>query len=152
MNDNPSSAPGVAMTFTEAELDYLRGQRLGRLATPHPDGTLQVSPVGFGVNTELGTIDIGGRDLAASRRYRKVAANGQAAFVVDDITSTQPWVVRCLEIRRTRRGDREPGRFERECRRPDHPAASPADHQLRRGSRESGRGQAECGLSAHRSG
>ena len=87
------------MIFTEAELDYLRGQRLGRLATRHPDGTLQVSPVGFGVNAELGTIDIGGRAMAASRKYRNVAANGEAAFVVDDIASTQPWVVRCLEIR-----------------------------------------------------
>ena len=87
------------MTFTEAELDYLRSQRLGRLATQHPDGTLQVSPVGFGVNAELGTIDIGGRNMAASRKYRNVAANGRAAFVVDDIASTQPWVVRCLEIR-----------------------------------------------------
>lgn len=87
------------MTFTEAELAYLGRQRLGRLATQHPDGTLQVSPVGFGVNTDLGTIDIGGRDMAASRKYRNVAANGAAAFVVDDIASTQPWVVRCLEIR-----------------------------------------------------
>ena len=87
------------MIFTEAELAYLDQQRLGRLATRHPDGTLQVSPVGFGVNTELGTIDIGGHDLAASRKYRNVAANGAAAFVVDDIASVQPWVVRCLEIR-----------------------------------------------------
>jgi pyridoxamine 5'-phosphate oxidase family protein len=87
------------MTFTEAELAYLGRQRLGRLATQHPDGTLQVSPVGFGVNTDLGTIDIGGRDMAASRKYRNVAANGAAAFVVDDIASVQPWVVRCLEIR-----------------------------------------------------
>ena len=87
------------MIFTEAELAYLDQQRLGRLATQHPDGTLQVSPVGFGVNAELGTIDIGGRDLAASRKYRNIAANGAAAFVVDDIASVQPWVVRCLEIR-----------------------------------------------------
>lgn len=87
------------MIFTEVELDYLRHQRLGRLATQHPDGTLQVSPVGFGVNTELGTIDIGGRAMAASRKYRNVAANGAAAFVVDDVVSTQPWTVRCLEIR-----------------------------------------------------
>ncbi|GAA2059263.1 PPOX class F420-dependent oxidoreductase [Catenulispora yoronensis] len=87
------------MTFTEAELAYLHQQRLGRLATQHPDGTLQVSPVGFGVNTELGTIDIGGRAMAASRKYRNVAANGKAAFVVDDIPSVQPWTVRCLEIR-----------------------------------------------------
>lgn len=87
------------MTFTEAELAYLADQRLGRLATQHPDGTLQVSPVGFGVNPALGTIDIGGHSMAASRKYRNVAANSAAAFVVDDIASVQPWVVRCLEIR-----------------------------------------------------
>ena len=87
------------MIFTEAELEYLARQRLGRLATQQPDGTLQVSPVGFGVNTDLGTIDIGGRDMAASRKYRNVAANGQAAFVVDDLAAVQPWTVRCLEIR-----------------------------------------------------
>lgn len=87
------------MIFTEAELEYLARQRLGRLATQQPDGTLQVSPVGFGVNTALGTIDIGGHAMAASRKYRNVAANGRAAFVVDDIASLQPWTVRCLEIR-----------------------------------------------------
>jgi pyridoxamine 5'-phosphate oxidase family protein len=38
------------MIFTEVELEYLAGQRLGRLATSQPDGTLQVSPVGFRYN------------------------------------------------------------------------------------------------------
>jgi hypothetical protein len=31
------------MAFTQAELDYLATQPLGRLATLAPDGTLQVS-------------------------------------------------------------------------------------------------------------
>jgi pyridoxamine 5'-phosphate oxidase family protein len=96
------------MIFTEAELAYLASQRLGRLATAQPDGTLQVSPVGFGVNTDLGTIDIGGRAMASSRKYRNVAANGRAAFVVDDIASVQPWVVRCVEIRGTAEAIPEP--------------------------------------------
>jgi pyridoxamine 5'-phosphate oxidase family protein len=96
------------MIFTEAELAYLASQRLGRLATAQPDGTLQVSPVGFGVNTDLGTIDIGGRAMASSRKYRNVAANGRAAFVVDDIASVQPWVVRCVEIRGTGEAIPEP--------------------------------------------
>ena len=85
--------------FTEGEIAYLASQRLGRLATAQPDGTLQVSPVGFSYNEALQTIDIAGRDMAASRKFRNVAANGRAAFVVDDIASLQPWVVRCLEIR-----------------------------------------------------
>ncbi|MEN3535273.1 PPOX class F420-dependent oxidoreductase [Microbispora sp. ZYX-F-249] len=87
------------MIFTEREIEYLDGQRIGRLATLQPDGTLQVSPVGFRYNRELGTIDIGGRDMAASRKFRNVLANGKVAFVVDDVPSVDPWQVRCLEIR-----------------------------------------------------
>jgi pyridoxamine 5'-phosphate oxidase family protein len=87
------------VSFTDAELDYLAAQPLGRLATAKPDGTLQVSPVGFSYNAATGTIDIGGHNMAASRKFRNVAANGRVAFVVDDIVSTDPWRVRCLEIR-----------------------------------------------------
>jgi len=85
--------------FTQPELDYLATQRLGRLATVQPDGTLQVNPVGFTYNPDTRTIDIGGYNMTASRKYRNVAANRRAAFVVDDVPSVDPWRVRCLEIR-----------------------------------------------------
>jgi pyridoxamine 5'-phosphate oxidase family protein len=87
------------MVFTDAELEYLHSQRLGRLATLAPNGTLQNSPVGFDVDAEAGVINIYGRDLGNSRKFHNVAANGKAAFVVDDIVSFDPWSVRCLEIR-----------------------------------------------------
>ncbi len=87
------------MTFTTSESDYLGTQQLGRLATVHPDGTLQVNPVGYRYNPESATIDIVGFGLAKSRKYRNVMNNGRVAFVVDDIVSTEPWRVRCLEIR-----------------------------------------------------
>ncbi|MEU4160991.1 PPOX class F420-dependent oxidoreductase [Actinoplanes sp. NPDC026670] len=87
------------MTLTAQEIEYLAGQRLGRLATVQPDGTLQVSPVGFAWNAETATIDIRGFNMAASRKFRNVADNGRVAFVVDDLPSTSPWRVRCLEIR-----------------------------------------------------
>ncbi len=86
-------------TFSAAELEYLAGQRLGRLATAGPRGRLQNSPVGFHVNTDTGTIDIGGRNMGASQKFRNVRANGQAAFVIDDLVSVQPWTVRGMEIR-----------------------------------------------------
>jgi pyridoxamine 5'-phosphate oxidase family protein len=85
--------------FTDEELAYLESQPIGRLATIQPDGTLQNNPVGFGVNQELGTIDIGGYNMARSRKFRNVAANGRAGFVVDDVYSTDPWRVRLLEVR-----------------------------------------------------
>lgn len=85
--------------FTQGELAYLADQRLGRLATAQPNGTLQVSPVGFTYNAETTTIDIRGFRMAASQKFRNVADNGRVAFVVDDVRSVDPWRVRCLEIR-----------------------------------------------------
>ncbi|WP_280418646.1 PPOX class F420-dependent oxidoreductase [Nocardia carnea] len=86
-------------TFTPEHLDYLAGQRLGRLATVAPDGSPQNNPVGFRYNPELGTIDIAGWNMGRSRKFRNLAKNARVAFVVDDIASVQPWRVRCLEIR-----------------------------------------------------
>jgi pyridoxamine 5'-phosphate oxidase family protein len=79
----------------------MRGAELGRLATVQPNGTPQVSPVGFTFNAELGTIDISGYHMSKSRKFRNLATNPAVAFVVDDIVSRDPWRVRCLEIRGT---------------------------------------------------
>jgi pyridoxamine 5'-phosphate oxidase family protein len=87
------------LPFTDAELAYLRGQRLGRLATVDANGAPQNNPVGFRYNAELGTIDIGGRAMGASRKFRNLATNSSVAFVIDDIASVQPWRVRCVEVR-----------------------------------------------------
>jgi pyridoxamine 5'-phosphate oxidase family protein len=89
------------MTFSAAEIDYLTTQRLGRLATVQPGGAPQVSPVGFEYNETLNTIDIGGFAMSTSQKFRNVKAGGRVAFVVDDIPSTDPRRVRCLEIRGT---------------------------------------------------
>jgi pyridoxamine 5'-phosphate oxidase family protein len=89
------------MTFKSHELEFLRQAELGRLATVQPDGTPQNSPVGFSYNDELGTIDIAGYRMSKSHKYRNIARNDKVAFVVDDITSRDPWRVRCLEIRGT---------------------------------------------------
>jgi pyridoxamine 5'-phosphate oxidase family protein len=89
------------MTFKPHEIDFLRQAELGRLATIQRDGTPQNSPVGFTYNEQLGTIDIAGYQMSKSQKFRNVAQNPKVAFVVDDITSRDPWRVRCLEIRGT---------------------------------------------------
>jgi pyridoxamine 5'-phosphate oxidase family protein len=89
------------MTFKPHELEFLRQAELGRLATIQSNGTPQNSPVGFTFNEQLGTIDITGYQMAKSQKYRNIAHNNKVAFVVDDITSRDPWRVRCLEIRGT---------------------------------------------------
>src|ERR1700757_3472878 len=87
------------MIFKPHEVAYLREGHLGRLATIQPNGTPQVSPVGFTYNEDLETIDIRGYRMSTSQKYRNIAANNKVAFVVDDIASRNPWRVRCLEIR-----------------------------------------------------
>ncbi|MFB4264591.1 PPOX class F420-dependent oxidoreductase [Nonomuraea sp. GTA35] len=87
------------MIFTSAELDYLSGQRLGRLATVAPDGQVQNNPVGFFVQD--GTIVIGGQALGASKKFRNIQRGSTVSFVVDDLASVDPWVARGIEIRGT---------------------------------------------------
>jgi len=83
--------------FTEAELEYLKTQRLGRLATVNKKGEPQIAPVGVHYNAELDTIDIGGLDTANTQKFRNVARNGLASLVVDDVLP--PWQPRGIEIR-----------------------------------------------------
>jgi pyridoxamine 5'-phosphate oxidase family protein len=58
--------------FTTAELEYIAGQRLGRLATVGKDGAPHVVPVGFRYNPETDTIDIGGHNMARSKKWRDI--------------------------------------------------------------------------------
>jgi len=83
--------------FTDNEIDYLRSQRLGRLATVGPDGTPHAVPVGF--RLEGDAIEIGGMNLARSKKFRDLRRRPRAAFVVDELVSTDPWRPRGLEIR-----------------------------------------------------
>jgi pyridoxamine 5'-phosphate oxidase family protein len=84
--------------FTEAELNYLRGERrLGRLATVGPDGMPHIAPVGWGLDPDAEMIVITGRDFAATKKFRDVANNGRAAIVVDDVLP--PWQPRGIEVR-----------------------------------------------------
>ncbi|MGN9845042.1 PPOX class F420-dependent oxidoreductase [Nonomuraea sp. H19] len=89
------------MIFTQAELDYLAGQHLGRLATVAPDGQPQNNPVGFFVDAESGTITIGGHALGKSKKFKNIQQGSAVAFVVDDLASVDPWVARGIEIRGT---------------------------------------------------
>ena len=80
-------------------MGYLRDQRLGRLATVDEQHAPQVVPVGFFIDEQTGQVSIGGTALASTRKFRNVEATGRAALVVDDVASTDPWLVRGIEIR-----------------------------------------------------
>src|SRR5262249_60904691 len=71
--------------FSAAEAEYLESKRLGRLATVGRDGSPQVVPVGFRLNREFQTIDVGGHGLARTKRYADVVRERRAAIVIDDV-------------------------------------------------------------------
>jgi pyridoxamine 5'-phosphate oxidase family protein len=85
--------------FSAAEHAYLDSQRLGRLATVAGNGQPQNNPVGFFVNDELGVVDIGGRAMGQTKKFRNAQANPLVSFVVDDLASVKPWHVRGVEVR-----------------------------------------------------
>ena len=87
--------------FSDPELGYLRGggRRLGRIATVGRDGTPHVVPVGWSYNPKHDSIDVGGHDLARTKKFRDVARSGRAAIVIDDLASTDPWRPRAVEVR-----------------------------------------------------
>jgi pyridoxamine 5'-phosphate oxidase family protein len=86
--------------FTPRELAYLEGERrLARIATVGNDNTPHVAPVGWSFNAEQDAIDVGGHNLAQTKKYRDVRATGRAAIVIDDLASTDPWRPRGIEVR-----------------------------------------------------
>jgi pyridoxamine 5'-phosphate oxidase family protein len=88
--------------FTDRELDYLserRPERLGRIATVGEKGTPHVVPVGWRFNRELDSIDVGGVDLANTKKFRDARRTGRASIVIDDLASTDPWRPRGIEVR-----------------------------------------------------
>ena len=85
--------------FTDAEIDYITSQPLGRLATVGPDGRPHVMPVGVFYDPETEAVVIGGHNLAASKKFRDVQHRPEVALVVDDLAAFDPWTPRGIEIR-----------------------------------------------------
>jgi pyridoxamine 5'-phosphate oxidase family protein len=88
-------------SFTEKEIDYLRSQRLARIATADSGGQPHVMPVTFKVSSDAAAIDVGGRNFGRTKKYRDIRANPRVAVVIDDLASTTPWKPRGVEVRGT---------------------------------------------------
>jgi pyridoxamine 5'-phosphate oxidase family protein len=99
-----------AVAFTDEEIEYMRSQRLARLATVGADGQPDVAPVGFEFD---GThIYIGGIDPAKTRKFLNVkAGNDKVALVIDDMVSVDPWTPRFLRIYGTAELTEREGQF-----------------------------------------
>ena len=61
--------------FTEAEIEYLNSQRLGRMATVGADGQPHIIPVTFVYNAAEDAVDIGGLRFGAGKKWRDAQQN-----------------------------------------------------------------------------
>jgi pyridoxamine 5'-phosphate oxidase family protein len=89
-----------ATVFSDDELRFLTtpGRQLGRIATVGPDGTPHVMPSGWEFNTALGTIDVTGRDVQATKKFRDVTHSGNAAIVIDGLATGKGWRPWAIEV------------------------------------------------------
>jgi pyridoxamine 5'-phosphate oxidase family protein len=84
--------------FTDDEIEYLRQQGLGRVATVGPDGQPHVTPVTFFYNEDEDAIDVGGISFGGTKKWRDANRNPKATLLVDDVLSN-PRRARALEVR-----------------------------------------------------
>jgi pyridoxamine 5'-phosphate oxidase family protein len=86
--------------FTQKETEYLRSQRLARIATAssREEGSIQpdVVPVGFDFDGEY--FYVSGMNLLKSTKYKNVQKNSRVALVIDDLNSVDPWEPRGIRI------------------------------------------------------
>lgn len=76
--------------FTDAEIEFLNGQRLGRLATVGADGTPHVVPVAVFYDPEAQALVIGANAqfgdavMTGSKKFRDAQRRPKIAVVLDD--------------------------------------------------------------------
>lgn len=83
--------------FTDLELAYLQSQPLMRFASASPTGRPDIAAVAFSVDGD--DIVTSGFDIAKTVRYRNIQNNAQAAVVIDDLASVDPWTPRGIKAR-----------------------------------------------------
>lgn len=83
------------------EVEYLKNQRLARIATASPQGEPEVSPVAFEYDGKH--FYVGSHDQSIffkTRRYKNIKnGNARVSLVIDDLQSVDPWRPRGIKVR-----------------------------------------------------
>ena len=95
--------------FSQKEVEYIKSQRLARIATAAPsiasskeqqgeDRSIQpdVVPVGFDFDGDY--FYVGGMNILKSTKYKNVVKNNKVAIIIDDLKSVDPWDPRGIRI------------------------------------------------------
>jgi pyridoxamine 5'-phosphate oxidase family protein len=87
------------MAFTAEEIGYLRSQPLARVATLGRGGQPDLVPLAFEYDGEHFWVGGVGAAVAATRKFRNVAAGRRkVALLVDDLVSLQPFIARAIRV------------------------------------------------------
>ena len=85
------------------EIQYLKTQRLARIATASPQGEPEVSPVAFEYDGKY--FYVGSHDQSIffrTRRYKNIKnGNTRVCLVIDDLESIDPWKPRAIKVHGT---------------------------------------------------
>jgi pyridoxamine 5'-phosphate oxidase family protein len=86
--------------FSESEVEYLKTQRLARLATVSNKGQPDVVPVGFEFDGKYFWVGSGTQEifLQTAKYFNVKNGNEKVALVIDDLLSTNPWKPRSIKI------------------------------------------------------
>ena len=83
--------------FSEKEIDYLKSQRLARIATVSSQAQPDVAPVGYEFDGQY--FYVGGLQQRKTLKYRNVhGGNPRVALVIDDMESFDPPRPRGIKI------------------------------------------------------
>ena len=86
--------------FSEKEIEYLKSQRIARIATALGSSERSVQPdvvpVGFDFDGQY--FYVGGINILKSRKYKNVLKNNKVALVIDDLKTIDPWDPRGIRI------------------------------------------------------
>lgn len=85
--------------FSEKEKDYLKTQKLARIATVSADGQPDVAPVQFEFDGEY--FYVGGLTITRTFKYKNVLKNPRVSIVFDDFENANPWRPRGLKAHGT---------------------------------------------------
>lgn len=86
--------------LSKAETDYLKTQKLARIATISKNGQPDVVPVAFEYDGKYFWVGSHGQDIfLRTHKYKNVKnGNTKVSLVVDDLKSVQPWHPRCVKV------------------------------------------------------
>ncbi len=96
--------------FSDREIDYLRSQKLARIATVSKGLQPDVAPVGYELEGDKFVIP--SLDMEKTLKYKNIKnGNPKVALVIDDLESVNPWKPRGIKVHGTAEIVERTGRF-----------------------------------------